>query len=46
MPVVPQVQDKAPNSHFHMRAYGWSEMQRDLTKIKELATDMQRTAKK
>jgi hydroxylamine dehydrogenase len=26
--------------------YGWSEMQRDLTEIKELATDMRRTAKK
>jgi hypothetical protein len=26
--------------------YGWSEMQRDLTEIKELTTDMRRTAKK
>jgi hypothetical protein len=31
---------------FHPMWYGWSEMQRDSTEIKELATDMRRTAKR
>ena len=44
--IIAEHRMRAFQGTFHPMWYGWSEMQRDSTEIRELATDMRRTAKR